>query len=197
MANKKGEDPAPYYGLSSSWVDENGRIQSDFHIWIQNRPNHEIRYYGKPKGWMPKRRLNSKWAIRYDDPQKNDEEEEKWEDPLGLMVEDPLDEFDPALVEDDDDDHMMPELVLTDQDLINSDAYYMGYSKHMIEGHRRYDHKKWWQFWIKENDFPRYPIEKEPVTRDRYGRVYISKEVYEKILKWAEEVEKKKRRRIF
>lgn len=191
MAYRKGEDPAPYYGLSSSWIDENGKIQSDYHIWVQNRPNHEIQFFGKPKGWMPKHRLNSKWAVRYDNNERIDYEE-KEKDPLGLMVENPFDEFDPALV-DDENENMMPEPVLTEQDLINQEAYYAGYAKHMIEAHQHYDHKKWWQFWIKRDVFPKYPIKNEPVSKDKYGRVYITKEILDKILKWDEEIERKRK----
>lgn len=189
MIELKGNDPAPYYGLASNWVDENGKIQSDYHIWVQNRPNHEIEYYGKQKGWMPEWRRKSKWAFKYDNPQAvEDDEEDK---PDELFVE-PIEEFDPTLV--DGEDNMMPDPILTPQDLINQDAYYLGYSKHMIEAHQRYDKKHWWQWWIKREDFPRYPIEQEPVSRDKYGRIYITQEVYEKIKKWDEEIERKKKK---
>lgn len=192
MANKKGEDPAPYYGLSSTWVDENGKIQSDYHLWVQNRPNHEIEYFGKSKGWMPEHRKHGKWAVRYDNPQAVEEDDE---DPVNELLVEPIEEFDPTLI--DDEENILPDPVLTQQDLRNQDAYYLGYSKHMIEAHQRFDNKKWWQWWIKEDDFPKYPIEQEPVSKDKYGRIYITQEVYERIQKWDEEIERKKKPRIF
>ena len=192
MIELKGNDPAPHYGLASHWVDENGEIQTNYHIWIQNRPNNELEYYGKPKGWMPEHRKHGKWAVKYDDPIIIDEPYYSEDE---FMVENPLDEFDPALV--DEDENMMPDAILTQQDLINQDAYYLGYGKHMIEAHQRYDHKKWWQWWIRRDEFPRYPIEKEPETRDKYGRIYITWELYEKIQKWDEEIDRKKKSRLF
>lgn len=192
MAKNIEKDPAPLYGLASTWIDENGKIQSDYHIWVQNRPNSEIEYFGKPKGWMPEHRKHSKWAIRYDNKKKMEEQEFEADE---MLVENPLDEFDPALV--DDEDNMMPDPILTPQDLINQDAYYLGYAKHMIEAHQRFDNKKWWKWWIKREEFPRYPIEEEAITRDRYGRIFITEEVYKKIQKWDEEIERKKKSRIF
>ena len=188
MIELKGNDPAPYYGLSSTWVDENGKIQSDYHIWVQNRPNDEIEYNDKPKGWMPEWRKNSKWAVRYDE--KCVTEEIPGEELNDLLIE-PIEETDPALIEEDE--NILPDPVLTQQDLRNQDAYYLGYAKHMIEAYQRFDHRKWWQWWIKEDDFPRYPIEQELVTRDKYGRIYITKEVYKKIQKWDKEIERKKK----
>lgn len=192
MIELKGNDPAPLYGLASTWVDKNGKIQSDYHVWVQNRPNHEIEYFGKPKGWTPEHRKHGKWSIRYDNKKKMEEQEFEVDE---ILVENPLDEFDLALV--DDEDNMMPDPILTQQDLINQDAYYLGYSKHMIKAHQRFDNKKWWQWWIKRDEFPRYPIEEEAITRDRYGRIYITEEVYKKIQKWDEEIERKKKSRIW
>lgn len=192
MSNYKDKDPAPFYGLASHWVDEKGNIETDYNIWIQNRPNSEIEYYGKPKGWMPEHRKHGKWAVKYDDATIPDEPDYSDDE---FMVENPLDEFDPALV--DDSENLLPEPKITQQDIINQEAYYHGYAKHMIEAHQRYDHKKWWQWWIKRDEFPRYPIEQEPETRDKYGRIYIPQEVLDKILKWDEEIERKKKSRIF
>ena len=168
---------AERYGLPLRYIDENGKMQSDLPEWLLNRPENEIHYYGKPKGWKPKNRREPE-KVPYGEFGESD-------------MENPLDEYDPELA--DENENILPDIVETDQDIINSMAYYTAVSKQKMEAQERYDKRKWWQFWIREDDYEVYPIEKEPIHRDKYGRIIITHDQLDRIEAWDAEREKKRK----